>query len=85
MVGSMVTADTTFRAVLIDLYRATAASSCAVATTANGVTIDPGCSLVHTHLCAASTESIAINVRIGRPAQANALRASADQLRCPPS
>ena len=83
MVGSMLTADTTFRANLIDLYRESGAADCAVVATANGVTINPGCPLVHAHVCAASSESITINERIGRQAQADALRASAGQLHCP--
>ena len=84
MVGSMVTSDARFRADLIDLYRAAPdRGGCAIATTANGAVLDPACPAVRSHLCAASAESVALNLRAGRRAEAEQLRSVAEkQLGC---
>ena len=58
---------------------------CAVAPTANGSTLNPACPIVHQHVCAASAESVQVNVQLGRRDQAERLKQTpVTQLRCPP-
>jgi ATP-dependent Lhr-like helicase len=57
---------------------------CAVASTSNGPAFNPVCPIVQRHLCAASAESIQVNLQLGRRDQAERLKETAvSQLRCP--
>ena len=85
MVGIVVTADAGLTQELLGLYRGGLdEQGCAVAPTANGPALNPSCPIVHQHLCAASAESVQVNVQLGRRDQAERLKQTAvSQLRCP--
>jgi hypothetical protein len=78
MVGSMVTADKGLREELVTLYRdGLDPLGCAVVQTPNGAALNPSCVTVRRHVCAATTEAVAIHQRAGRADQARRLHESA--------
>jgi tetratricopeptide (TPR) repeat protein len=57
--GEFVTSDRSLRAALVELYqRAMDPKSCALAPGPNGPAINPGCRIVHEHVCAASAYAV---------------------------
>ncbi len=85
MVGIVVTADDGLTKELLGLYHdGLDEQGCAVMATANGPVLNPGCPIVHRHLCAASAESVQVNLQLGRRDQAERLKQTAiSQLHCP--
>src|SRR5207248_11352169 len=59
---------------LLTLYRAGDTQGCAIATGPNGPVMNPGCAMVHRHICAAAVEVIRTLVQAGRQDQARARR-----------
>ena len=85
MGGIVLTADAGLTQELLGLYRSGLdEQGCAVASTSNGPAFNPACPIVQRHLCAASAESIQVNLQLGRRDQAERLKETAvSQLRCP--
>jgi hypothetical protein len=78
MVGSMVTADQGLRDELVTLYRdGLDPLGCAVVQTPKGAAINPSCATVRRHVCAATTEAVAIHQRAGRSDEARRVQESA--------
>jgi len=80
LTGFMVTGDGSLRARAIDLYRSGLDQrGCAVRSGASGPVLDQDCEIVRRHICAASTEAIAIYDTAGRSELAQRARESARQ------
>ena len=86
MVGIVMTADAGLTEEILGLYRSGLdEKGCAFTPTSNGPAFNPACPIVQRHLCAASAESIQLNLQLGRRDQAERLKETAvSQLRCPP-
>jgi hypothetical protein len=80
----LLTSDQSLRSDLLELYRhGLDAKGCATMPGPNGDQINPGCEIVHQHLCKAATQAIAASLRIGRADIHESLRRSAaEQLGC---
>jgi hypothetical protein len=85
MTGSMVTDDRTLRDELVELYRrGLDPLGCAVTDTPQGPAINPACSTVARHACAATNDAARIQINAGRSDQAQRLRdGAARQFSCP--
>jgi tetratricopeptide (TPR) repeat protein len=85
MTGVMVTEDRALRDELVDLYRqGLDPLGCALVNTREGAAINPSCTTVRRHVCAATGEAVRIDMNAGRSAQAQRLQDSAArQFQCP--
>jgi len=80
LAGFMVTGDVSLRARAIDLYRSGLdQGGCAIRNGPTGPVLDQDCDIVRRHICAASTEAIAIYDAAGRAELAQRTRQSARQ------
>ena len=68
----------------MDLYRGGLdTKGCGIIDGPNGPTVNPGCEMVHQHLCKAAADAIQLSLTIGRQDMAESLRhGAAGQLGC---
>jgi tetratricopeptide (TPR) repeat protein len=84
MEGVLLTSDQSLRSDLLELYRqGLDTKGCATMAGPNGESINPGCDIVHRHLCKAAALAIQASLKMGRNDIHETLRRSAaEQLGC---
>ena len=82
--GTLVTSDLGLRRELMDLYRSGLDTrGCATTPGPYGPAMNPGCAIVHTHMCLAAAQALQLYSRIGRADLMEKTKHEAASLHCP--